>query len=252
MSSPQRRSVQKTSTRCPQRLTRNLEKNLLAYAAAASAGLLSTALPAEAQIVYTPSNTPWAIAQENKGLAITPLDLNNDGTPDFAFAMLSTRGFSSFGTTTRFKFGLRIAPGQAGNEAVQGIQAPLVSAVPAGVTIGPKEKFSPGARYLALTSFNGSGRTSGTWQDVEFAYVGLKFLINGQVHYGWARIKFPYPGGIHFPSIYGYAYESTPNQPIVTGQISGAAQSTTGASAPAGLGMLAVGASAVNLWRGRN
>jgi hypothetical protein len=252
MSSLQRRSVGKTKPRPTERLGRHLEKNLLAYAAAASGGLLAATLPAEAQIVYTPSNTPWAIAQENKGLAITPLDINNDGIPDFAFAMLSTLGVASSGTTTRFKFYLRIAPGQNGNEAVQGVQAPLVSAVPAGVTIGPKEKFSPGARYLALTSFNGSNRTSGTWQDVEFAYVGLKFLINGQVHYGWARIKFPYPGGTHFPSIYGYAYEATPNHPIVTGQISGTAPASTTANVPAGLGVLAAGVSGVKLWRGRN
>jgi len=247
MSFPKRRSVSKIETRPRQRLGRNLEKDLLAYAAAASAGLLSTALPADAQVVFTPSNTPMAIAQVNKGPAFTPLDLNNDGIPDFSFAMLSDRGTRT--STYRFKFYLKVVPGQPGNEAVQGAQAPTASAVPAGVTIGSKEKFARGGLYMAINSYNHGTRNSGTWQSVEFAYVGLKFLINGQTHYGWARVKFPYPGGTAYPSIYGYAYESTPNQPIMAGQTRGSSNETTRASAPATLGVLAAGASGLDIWR---
>jgi hypothetical protein len=248
--------------RATARLGRHMEKNLLAYVAAGSAGLLS-ALPADAEIVYTPCNTPIAIAHQNQGPAVTALDLTNTGNPQFGFVMSSTAKFSYSGTTTRFKFFLKIRPNQNGNEAVQGQQAPTASAVPAGVKIGPQEKFAPGDLYMAVHSFNGVSRNSGTWQNVEYAYVGLKFLINGQVHYGWARIKFPYPGGIgypggdYYPSIYGYAYESTPNQPIAAGQTSGTSQnstsgspqSTTSAAPPASLGMLAGGSSALNLWR---
>jgi len=264
MSSKQNRSIEKPKSRSAVGLGRQLEKNLLAYvAAAAGAGLLSAAPSAEAEIIYTPSNTPMAIAQTNQGIALTSLDLNNDGVPDFSFAMSSTLRFFSttvIATTTHVKFLLKVVPGQTGNEAVQGQQAPTASAVPAGVKIGPQEKFAPGDLYMAIKSCGISRctRSSGTWPKVGYAYVGLKFLIDGQVHYGWARVKFPYPGLIgygepnYYPSIYGYAYESTPNQPIVTGQTSGTAQQTTSASTPASLGMLAVGASGVNLWRGRN
>ena len=229
MSSLQGQSVKKPKTRPTDRLGRNLEKNLLAYAAAASGGLLSAALPADAQIVYTPSNTPMAMGQVNKGPAFTSLDLNNDGIPDFSFAMLSDRGLRT--STYRFKFYLKVVPNQPGNEAVQGSQAPTASAVPAGVTIGPKERFAHGGLYLAIQSYNGGSRSSGTWRKVEFAYVGLKFLINSEVHYGWARVKFPYAGGTAYPSIYGYAYESSPNTPIVTGQKSGSSNETTRAAA---------------------
>jgi hypothetical protein len=264
MLSQPRKGVVRTKHRSTVRLGGHLEKHLVAYAAAAAgAGLLTAALPAEAEIIYTPSNTPMAIAQRNQGIVLTPLDLNNDGVPDFSFAMSSTlRFFSStiVATTTHVKFLLKVVPGQPGNEAVQGQQAATASAVPAGVKIGPLEKFAPGDLYMAIKSCGISRctRNSGTWQKVEYAYVGLKFLIDGQVHYGWARVKFPYPGLIgygepnYYPSIYGYAYESTPNQPIVTGQTSGTAPQTTSASTPASLGMLAVGASGVNLWRGRD
>jgi hypothetical protein len=252
--SKQSRSLAESKARSKVRIGRHLEKHLAAYAAAATGAMLFSAAPsASAEIVYTPSNTPLALNHQNKGPVFTTLDLNNDGVPDFTFAMSSTAHFSSIGYTTRFKFYLKVTPDQAGNQAVQGSQAPTASAVPAGVTIGPKEKFAPGGLYLVHQAYSRSGGTaqnSGTWQKVEFAYVGLKFLIDGQVHYGWARVKFPYPYGYNYPSIYGYAYESTPNQAIVTGQTSGTAASNATADVPASLGMLAAGASAVNLWRG--
>lgn len=255
MSTKARTSI-KTKTRPRVRLGRNLEKNLLAYAGAASAGLLSAALPADAQIIYTPSNTPMAVAQRNLGPVFTQFDLNNDGTRDFTFAMSYTSVYNS--STIGHKFYLKIVPAQAGNGAVQGRKTTLAAALSKGDPIGPQQKFGSGGLYMVLSEFNGFGsRKSGTWQVVEFAYVGLKIEINGQVHYGWARIKFPYPGtffdpgALGYPSIYGYAYETTPDKAIVAGQTSGSAQETSDATKPASLGMLAAGAFGVNLWRGR-
>lgn len=53
-------SVSKAGNRTATRLSRSLEQNLLAYVAVATAGLASAALPADAEVVYTPSNTPMA------------------------------------------------------------------------------------------------------------------------------------------------------------------------------------------------
>ena len=249
----QSRSLTESKARSTVRLGRHLEKHLAAYAAAATGAVLLSAAPsASAQIVYTPSNTPFALNHQNQGPVFTTLDLNNDGVPDFTFAMSSTAHFSSIGYTTRFKLYMKVVPDQPGNEVVQGSVAPTASAVPAGVTIGPKEKFVAEG-YMVHQVYSRSGhinQSSGTWQPVEFAYVGLKFLINGQVHYGWARVKFPYPYGYKYPSIYGYAYESTPNTPIVAGQTSGTAPAPATVEVTPSLGMLAAGAPAVNLWRG--
>jgi hypothetical protein len=243
MSSKQSRSL--ANRRATVRLAGHLERHLLAYAAAASAGLLSSAPLAEAEIIYTPSNTPITIAVRGNGPVFTPLDLDNDGNPDFSFVMFSSKRYSSqAGSTTGARFFLKLDPRQTGNQAVQGARK-SASAVPAGVTIGPQQKFGTGGLYLQGTG----SRSVGTWKQVEYAYVGLKFLIDGQVHYGWARVKFPFTGGIHYPSIYGYAYESTPNQPIVAGQTSGSDQANTGASASPSLGMLAAGAAGIRLWR---
>jgi hypothetical protein len=260
MSSQQLRSFSKAPGRPVARLARHLEKNLLAYATAAGAGLVSLSLPAEAEIIYTPCNTSMARATFGAGPSLTPLDLNNDGAADFSFGMFSN-GRGTFGSTTYLKFYLKIVPRGAGNAVVQGQEAKSAAAVATGKKIGPERQFGTGGLYLSLFSFNHSiVRNSGTWFNVEFAYVGLKFLINGQAHYGWARVKFPYPGNYEYPSIYGYAYESTPNQPILTGQTSGTAEEAaaleeaaatdeaTPQSAPGSLGMLAAGAP-WRLWR---
>jgi hypothetical protein len=250
MFSKETSSVGKRRSRSTARLGRHLEKNLLAYAAAAGAGLLSASLPAEAEIIYTPCNTPMALAKVNEGPALTSLDLTNNGNANFGFVMSATKHYTYSGTTAGFKYFLKVVPG-AGNAVVQGGRASLASAVPAGVRVGPQEKFGTGDQYLMIKSYNNGYRNSGTWQQVEYAYVGLRFLIDGQVHYGWARIKFPFAGGfgIPYPSIYGYAYESTPNQPIVTGQTGESSPTNTKASVPSTLGMLAVGASGLEAWR---
>ncbi len=69
-----------TKKRSQTRLSSKLEKNLWAYAAAASArrhlqGMLASPQTVEAKIVYTPVN-----ASVNEGFT---LDLNNDGIADF-------------------------------------------------------------------------------------------------------------------------------------------------------------------------
>jgi hypothetical protein len=233
--------------RQPVQLANKLEKNLLAYAtAAAGAAVLSVALPAEAEIIYTPSNTPMATAQLNQGAALTPLDLDNDGKPDFSFAMFFGVRYSTGGSVLGFKSYLKIVPQQNGNGAVQGQRGPTASAVAKGGEIGPQQKFGNRDLYLYIDWFGSANQNSGSWNKVEYAYVGLKFMIGGQVHYGWARVKFPFTGrGIRLGSIYGYAYESTPNRPIVAGQTSGAAPEGNAENLHGTLGMLAAGAPAV-------
>jgi len=88
--------------------------------------------------------------------------------------------------------------------------------------------------------------------------VGLKFLVKGKVHFGWARIK-RIAGSSGFPaSITGYAYETIPNKPIVTGKTKGSdeidiARGSAVLVGPvrksASLGLLALGAPALSVWR---
>jgi hypothetical protein len=91
----------------------------------------------------------------------------------------------------------------------------------------------------------------------------LKFTINGQVHYGWARfnVKVLHDGHNYrtTPLLTGYAYETVPNKPIITGQTQGPeddndftepnASLSMPARQTATLGMLALGAPALSIWR---
>jgi hypothetical protein len=73
-------------------------------------------------------------------------------------------------------------------------------------------------------------------------YLGLKFLINTAVHYGWARLNFKYQrnSGPFAATLTGYAYETIPNKAITTGK--------THANGAA-LGGLALGAAGVTASR---
>ncbi len=72
-------------------------------------------------------------------------------------------------------------------------------------------------------------------------YLGLKFSIHGQFHYGWARLNvftnWNAPG--FTAALLGYAYETIPNKPIITGKTKGPDVITI---QPATLGHLARGA----------
>jgi hypothetical protein len=205
---------------------------------------------AEAKIVYTVANVTIPV---NGGLI--PLDLNNDGIPDFGFY----RGQYSGGR--RFPLGffaasLAAIPANAANEVwmVDSKGNQCAAALPAGVPVGPKAAFAPNSApmWWIRGDYTSPGSAHCPWQDKHRgAYLGLKFMVNGLTHFGWAHVTMGNSGTV----LNGYAYETVPNQPIHTGQTSGPS-SATGASLtplpapqPATLGMLAQGARGLSIWR---
>jgi hypothetical protein len=110
----------------------------------------------------------------------------------------------------------------------------------------------------------GSGTCAGLWNNLKNRYLGLKFTINGTTHFGWARLNVTCTTmyGNHKVTgvLTGYAYETIPNKPIVTGKTKGpddlgnVAQPSPAAlraptHQPASLGLLAMGARALSIWR---
>ncbi len=105
----------------------------------------------------------------------------------------------------------------------------------------------------------GSGQ-GGSWNPsntfgVGNRYLGLKFTINGKIHYGWAQLS---TENIfyHSATLTGYAYETVPNKAIKTGAEQGTDESVEQPGpaalvqpAPATLGALAKGAPALSSWR---
>lgn len=73
------------------------------------------------------------------------------------------------------------------------------------------------AVYKWSTRSFSSAYFKGSWENgqkgVTNRYLGLEFKVNGNVHYGWVRLNFPFSKGA---TITGYAYETIPNKPIIT------------------------------------
>ncbi|MGA7078172.1 MAG: hypothetical protein WBQ43_22335 [Terriglobales bacterium] len=239
----------------------SFQKHLPMYALAASAAgvsVLALSQPAEAEVVYTPTNTQIGINQT------VALDLTGDGTTDFNLKDVSI----SF--TDVFVFVLGVEPFQTGNavaitaaEKFRSEAADLGS----GHRIGPKTKF--GGSYFGSSVRMASGHISsspfrsvcrGPWKNKQNRYLGLKFMISGEVHYGWARLSVTCNGAEITGVLTGYAYETIANKAIKAGQETGTLDESmitpdkpTPTSVPvptsATLGMLAKGAQALDLWR---
>lgn len=217
-------------------LSPRLHKRLLAYAAVAGAGLAASASSAEAEIVFTPVHSHFNFR--------FPLDLNHDGINDF---ILTSSYLSGIGQ-------VQVIPQITGNKVVGVPQfcsfhanSIAAAALPRGAVIGSSAAFNSQAKCMAgLNSFN----SYGPWVDKNDWYLGLAFEIEGELHYGWARItvqkvtgKTPFGWKAY---ITGYAYETIPGKPIVAGE--------TGKSAKAEvvtplLQLLALGAPGLDVWR---
>ena len=230
-------------------------RRLNAYALAAGAagvGLLA-ATPANAGVVYTPTKITISLT----GTSI--YDLNPAGSAVAPF--LIAAGFTSPGfywDTISFN------PQTSGARFVQGPGTSWsIAPLQAGVVIGPGRRFgSPTRGFLATIGPYGGG-TYNNHDGFKFgqtSYVGFKFLISGQTHYGWARVDVRYnpntPKRRLYLQLTGYAYETIANTSIKAGQTTGTAVMPSKESVgpesklPAqSLGLLALGADGMAAWR---
>jgi hypothetical protein len=160
-------------SRTPASLRGRLERNLLAYATAASAaGVGALALPAEAKVIYTPMHVDASFYH---------LDLNNDGVTDFLFSVTSSCESNCVKTF--------VISGNSG--AVRhSTRSGYAAALRAGAHIGPKKQFEKSyARLIEVIASSSSTYGRGPWVNVKKRYLGLKFRVGADIHYGWARLN---------------------------------------------------------------
>jgi hypothetical protein len=243
---------------CLQRL------NTYALAAgAAGAGVLALAQPAGAEVVYTQAH--HAILRHSS----FPLDLNHDGKVDFYINQ--TSGCSSEGFCNNRLYAYVPFYRDRGNAVVGQNSFPWHAyALKAGAKIDRAQPFGGTALYFNSRAVRSDGRCSGSWVQATNRYLGLKFLIDREVHYGWVRLSARCELGTKVVGILdGYAYETVADKPILAGQTQDdpVDPSTESGSAepqgpdtfwvdpvlqpaqPATLGMLALGAQGLSLWR---
>src|SRR5579863_2039866 len=251
MSHEKKRS--RKTVKLPDSLHRDLTSYVLA-AGAAGVSVLALAPSSEGQIVYTPTHE---FIDRNGTMLI---DLNHDGITD----VMIREVFWTYGVNGDF-------PGnsvQAVTRKPNGIRwrGQSHSAFPMvrGSEIQSTFRFRSGAEVMIQATDFGV-YYGGSWS--EFAtdrFLGIRFLIDKETHYGWARINVrvgsPKQGiGV---LLKGYAYETKPDTPIRAGDTGGAdtEEENSGPaselfSSPkptgkqAGLGELALGADGLALLR---
>jgi hypothetical protein len=135
------------------------------------------------------------------------------------------------------------ASGNRGSQQVAATRFGDAAKLRKGTQIGPGQTFR--AFALMETPFY-----RGYWNyNTESRCLGVRFLINGEVHYGWIGFRevrvFPIAA-----KLYGWAYETVPDKPIVAGDM-GTGASLDGSISPTSLEILAAGHTAVGERRKR-
>jgi hypothetical protein len=243
--------------RMPSKLSDSVHHQLNLYALAASAagvGALIAPSSADAKIVYTPTNVTIS---ETYGL-----DLNHDGKTDF---LLVKNGCSSLpactyiavcatfeirvcdfhSTSTTKSNQLRVNPAGDAGALMPGVKVNNGRFRPLGAGI------LMGMRRNLRTDTSSQSNWTGPWVDggkgVKNRYLGLKFKINGKFHFGWARMTVTTANKRIAATLTGYAYETIPNKPLITGKTKG--PDVIEGVEPATLGWLAQGSGGLAAWR---
>jgi hypothetical protein len=244
-------------TKAPRVATRvnsHLENKLVAYVTAASATGLALSLAsasAEAKIVYTATKTSVTYG--------TTLDLNGDGIPDFAFDFPSGPSFHSSALVVRpleIPNGIRCQPSAGSHGGCFNAVAGKY-----GMVVGPDKQFATntfygyGVQMADFIAYNGKTYFDGPWANVKNRYLGLKFLVGNDIHYGWARLSVGNWNNGGKVVLTGYAYETKANTKILAGHTSGPEEADADsaridpAQPPVLLGLLARGADGLAIWR---
>jgi len=251
------RSSQNRATR---QLSRSLNQRLNLYvlaAGAAGAAFLAMPEPVQAEVVFSPAD----ITLTNGQLAI---DLNHDGVVDFTLSDRSLARRCCLYARSLNVTGAFVGSSQNGVVGV-GLNA---SALRAGAVVGPDDLFLQAPMKMA-TAFNVSnsfGHVSGPFANEADRFLGFRFFVGGETHYGWAAFRIVKAGFNNTKPVIravlsGCAYETVPNRPIITGvrksQAADLEAPSDGSPAatgrqPATLGLLALGSPGLAIWRKRS
>jgi hypothetical protein len=142
-------------------------------------------------------------------LASYDLDVDADGNPEYTFQSSAARGFRIIGRNTN---------------KVACYPLDLLPPLAAGTVIGPSVGSIPWTGGNTPISGYDTAGADGYFIGLDSAYAGLQFNLADGTHYGWVRISLPkWVNGYWDPFdpnggwVYGYAWETRPNTPVVAG-----------------------------------
>jgi hypothetical protein len=183
---------------------KNSSKRLAHYGALALA--IAGVADANGQIIYTDINPDFA----GHDTTATNLDLDNDGVDDFKF--LQVFGPAVVIGTFQSHVGHSFL-GSDGNGTSYRYAYALNNGDP--ISAGQSNWF-PGANFGTLNyDACQGGNGPSHWCGVTDKYLGLRFQIAGNTHYGWARLDVSASGANW--TLKDYAYNSVPGQVLNAG-----------------------------------
>jgi hypothetical protein len=257
-----KQSKNSNQPRAVAKINSKLNQNLASYmtaAGAAGVAMLALTHTAAAKVIYTPTYVQL-------GGNYFP-DINHDGVYDFAFRPYGFCISERVGSLCGGSINLNLSSYSKGK--FMGAANGFASALHAGDKIGPPGQFS--ARQIIAMNFyqffsgtvnppNWFGPFANGGKGVRDRYIGLKFNIGPEAHYGWMRISVNIPNAEkngYSAIVTGYAYETEPNKGIVAGATSGTDEKSAlnpvplapHSAASMTLGMLARGADGLAFWR---
>jgi hypothetical protein len=233
-------------------LPESLHRDLSLYALAAGAAgvsALALAQPAEAQIVYTPADETIQFH------GTIPIDLDHDGVTDLTIV---DRPWA-YGTNHYPGNSVRAVARAGAGIGRSPYQADFAADLLRGTSIGPSDQFDDRAIMFRAVDPGGT-YYSGSWGDAMNRYLGIRFQIGGEIHYGWARLDVGLEWRRIKVRLRGYAYETQPNKAIRagdTGQDDSGDDPSSNMLVPMQpvtteqptLGALALGATGTSVWR---
>lgn len=194
-------------------MNKDLQKRLGKYTAAAAA--LVGATGANAQIVYTDVNPDFAHPGNE---VVFGLDLNNDTNFDFVLASLDTTLASGnrIRNTVIAPYGTAAASNAIAGEAPSGYDYAL--ALNSGDMIDNTLNWIAATNTMAY-NVNSANPYNENWNGVTDKYLGLKFVVAGNTHYGWARLDVLAVADVW--TLKDYAFNAMPNTGLTAGQMTG-------------------------------
>lgn len=233
-------------------------------AIAGGVGMLALAPPAHADVVV--KHVKLGLANGNDGSPPVQIDFNNDGVIDVSFNAFGVDyGYGTAASSVRAN---PQTPKPGGGVVIMGSgsHGPYVAALRRGMQVGPSAHFSSKTRIVERTyqqTSNGFSKCGinrhlfGNWAGSNpDRFVGVKFVIHGTTHFGWVRLSLDTTAFNNCEintTITAYAYETVANKKITIGSSTSSDDEPTRTSATVSnspnLGMLALGADAMPLWR---
>jgi len=199
--------------------SQKLSKRLAQYSALTAAITSISGINAQEQIVYTDipdyngSPDPYYI-----------IDFNNDAIPDFAIYNNSTYYSNNlYNAIYGYVFGTNKLLGSSFNFTTSyysnnvGFIYPFALNSNAIISGGQNSWFNSFYDFdIGINILNYNSCSLGKWCNVEDKFIGVQFKIGSNTHYGWARITVG-TSGLSW-TIKDYAYNITPDAPILAGQ----------------------------------